>query len=223
MSTLVEIRTFVRDYLDVDEEEMPNAVIDKGARDGSRRIWRMSKRWPHAETSFGLSTVAAQASYGFASLVGYSTLAELVEVRSTSRSLDYMSNQEAERNWPRNATASGEPTHFTVWSDTIRFWPTPNATYALEIRGYKAPTDWVTVQGSPDLPDEFHSLIETWALRQGYLHQDDPEMADVCERQFNEDLSELKRFHLTGPVAGPIVLNRVRYEPMADRLRYSFD
>ena len=61
--TLEQLRTYVRQHLDLDQSELPNELIDVWARDASTKIARTRKRWPFLETSWTLTTVASTRDY----------------------------------------------------------------------------------------------------------------------------------------------------------------
>jgi hypothetical protein len=219
--TLQEMRDFVRTYLDVEEDELPDSVIDKAARDGSRRIWRKERRWPFAEGIYAISTIPGQADYDL-SAFGVD-IDQIVDVRGPTWELKWISPHSADLSWTPSTTSTGSPTHFSRWGSVVTFWPTPDAIY---VRGFRGPTDWVAVDGEPDLPDEFHELILTWVLRGALLQQDDPEMAQVHEATFDNELEQLRRNYKGAPLSGPLVLNQpsvTQDSALLDRLRFPFE
>lgn len=222
--TLQAMRDFAREYLDVEEDELPDSVIDKAARDGSRRIWRKERRWPFAEGVYGISTTAGVADYDL-SVFG-ADLTEVVDVRGPTWSLKWIGPRQADLSWTPNTTSTGEPTHFSRWGSLITFWPAPDSVYTIYVRGFRGPTDWVGALGSPDLPDEFHELILTWVLRGALLQQDDPEMAQIHEVTFENELEQLRRNYKGAPLSGPLVMNQPALTSdaaLVDRLKYDFE
>lgn len=232
MTTLADIRAFVRLWLDVDEEDTPSAVIDHGIREACRIIWRRAP-WSWAREKFTLNLVAGTATYTLASVTSPSTNgATLHRVYSIyydnvdGQELVYADLSDAFRKY--RTLTTGKPLEWTQDGQSLTVWPVPDNVYTLTIYGTRGPLDWVA-QGDnavPDLPEEYVDLVKTWALHTAYLHQDDPEMAGETQNLFQSGLNQLAVEDRSVPDAQPVVINAgvQTYDPTApDRLRYPFD
>lgn len=205
--TLQGIRDFVRTHLDVDEDDLPNVLLDQFVFEGSTRVARAEKRWPFYAESWTLMTVADQSDYTFAFIGG--GLDQVQSIRSENYDLQWLGRDESHGYWPPNTTTSGEPRYWSVWGSTLRLHPTPDAEYELTIYGFREAEDWVAdgAGGVPDFPEELHNTVTTWALARAYSHQDDPEMAAFYMDLFSNELDTIRSRIIDTPAAQPLVLN----------------
>jgi|SRR5688500_6280630 len=223
--TLDQIRTFVRSHLDLDVEDMPDALIDVFIREGSKRVEKASSRWPFYENVWTFTTVQGQRSYPFAT-IGVD-LDQISAVQSDDRLLEWVGTDLYTVLNPSNTTTTSKPTQYAWWADVLYLVPTPDAAYTLTVYGYRTPIDWVAngAGATPDLPDEMHNTVATWALAKCYAQQEDPELASVYERQFADELTEFKRRIAETPHPQPLVLNSQRMSQRSPfgRMRYDWE
>lgn len=205
--TLDDIRTFVRAHLDLDTEDLPNSVLDVFIREGSKRIERAAPRWPFYAKTWTLTTVGGQRDYAFSAIA--TDVDQIAAISRDDMPLSWVGADVYDIVNPTNTLGSGKPVRYTWWGTTLSLHPTPDAAYALTVRGYRTPTDWVAAGAgaNPDLPDELHNTVATWALAKAYTQQEDPELGSVYERQFAEELAEFKRRIDSTPLPQPLVLN----------------
>lgn len=229
MTTLADIRDFVRLWLDVDEEDTPSAVIDHGIREACRIIWNRAK-WKWALETFTLTTSGGVRDYDVEALASGvttgSTLHKVHAVYGPTWELSFTDESSAFRKY--QSLTTGDPREWSQIGSTLRLWPTPTGSTLLLVYGQRGPTDWVALgdTSTPDLPDEFHDLIKTWALHTAYLHQDDPEMAGETQNLFQSGLNQLASENGMAPDAAPVVVNQgILTENYDDpsRLRFPFE
>ena len=221
--TLDELRIYVRQHVDLDESEIPNALLDVWARDASIKIARTRKRWPFFETSWTLTTVDGQRDYPLSNLSP--NCDEVTSVVRDDRRLQYMGRDEAEAAYLPYQTSNGFVTFYNVWADTLRLYPTPSGADVLQLRGYRKVNDWVAdgAGGEPDFPDDFHDAIRLYLLGMAYLQQEDPEMAQQFIGAFNAEMDVLKKQYGDAPGAYPLVLGGGPRVRQSGRLHFPFD
>lgn len=221
--TLDQIRAFVRGHMDIEEDDLPNDVLDVFIREGSKRIERAEKRWPFYAKRWEYTTASGTAEIPF-STIG-ADLREISAIKGPQWRLTHIGQDLADEVWPESTTQTGEPTHFSIENETLYLWPEPGDTYVLIVRGYRTATDWVAdgAGAEPDLPDELHNTVATWALARAYGQQDDPEMASLYERQFSDELTLYRNRLHDSPAPQPIVLNHGSRRSTAGRLRYDWE
>jgi hypothetical protein len=221
--TLEQLRTYVRQHLDLDQSELPNELIDVWARDASTKIARTRKRWPFLETSWTLTTVANTRDYALSALSPAAD--EVVSVVRDDRRLIYMGRDEAEAAYLPYQTDTGFVTFFNVWSDTLRLYPTPTFADVLNLRGYRKVTDWVAggAGATPDFPDDFHDAIRLYLVAMAYLQQEDAELAQQFIAAFNGEMDLLKKQYGDAPGAYPLVFGGGPRVRTPSRLHYPFD
>ena len=102
MSTLNELRAYVRDITDLEDEvDIPTTLIDLYVRDGFERILNLERRWPFLEVSATFDTVAAQREYPISSIGSgnFREITSVVDTSSAGNRFDLISHDEAERIW----------------------------------------------------------------------------------------------------------------------------
>lgn len=221
--TLEELRQYVRQHLDLDEDELPNVMLDVWARDASVKIARTRKRWPFFETSWTLTVGGGVADYNLNSLSPVPD--EITSIVRNDRRLVFMGRDEAEAAYLPYQQHSGEVTFWNVWGDELRLYPTPSGTDTLFLRGYRKVADWVAdgAGAVPDFPSEFHDAIRLYLLAMAYLQQEDPEMAQQFIQAFNGEMDLLKKQFGDAPGSYPLVLGGGPRVRRGAGMRYPFD
>ena len=221
--TLDQLRIYVRQHVDLDESEIPNALLDVWARDASIKIARTRKRWPFFETSWVLTTAVGDRDYGLSELTP--TPDEIVSIVRDDRRLAFMGRDEAEAAYLPYQTSTGFVTYYNVWNDTLRLYPTPHMVDTLYLRGYRKVNDWVAdgAGAVPDFPDDFHDAIRLYLLGMAYLQQEDPEMGQQFIGAFNAEMDVLKKQYGDATGAYPLVLGGGPRVRQPGRLHYPFD
>jgi len=221
--TLDQLRVYVRQHLDLDESEVPNALLDVWARDATIKISRTRKRWPFFEASWTLNTVAGQRDY---SLDDFDPdCDEITSIVRNDRRLVFMGRDEAEAAYLPYQTSSGFVTFYNIWGNTLRLYPTPDFVDVLNLRGYRKVDDWVAAGAGaiPDFPEDFHDAIRLYLLGMAYMQQEDPEMAGQFINAFNAEMDVLKKQYGDAPGAYPLVLGGGPRVRRPSRMHYPFD
>lgn len=221
--TLDQMRVYVRQHLDLDESELPNALLDVWARDASVKIARTRKRWPFFETSWTITTTSGVSDYLLSALSPKCD--EITSIVRNDRRLMFMGRDEAEAAYLPYQTTQGFVTFFNVWADTLRLYPTPSMADTLYVRGYRKVNDWVAdgAGAVPDFPDDFHDAIRLYLLAMAYMQQEDPEMAQQFIGAFNGEMDVLKKQYGDTPGAYPLVLGGGPRVRQPNRMHYPFD
>lgn len=215
------LRQYVREYFDLDITELPDSLVDIFLDDGFRRAKRATARWPFYEFAGSFTTSPGVAAY---TITGVDiNLLSIDRLVGEDFNLTWVDPNKAEATWlPDNETA-GKPRRFSIWGNAIRLWPKPDAAYDIFVRGYKQ-AKWAEDAGAiPDIPEEFHELIGTWAVSRTAAQQDDPDGAQLHRNDFYAGLTELKRQYTnTGP--GPLVMNSERTRTgLPERIAYPWE
>jgi hypothetical protein len=210
--------------MDLDEADLPAALIRQFMRDGFDRIVNLERRWPFYESSYSLSTVPGQRDYPISSIgageffVGTGDLREVVSIvdnSSAGNRLSITSIDDAEALWHGSFDVPTRPLFYTEWGDVIKLYPKPDAVYPLSVRGYRKPNYlWATDTSlEPDLDYRFHTALAYYAISQAYKRQEDSEMTNQYKQSFDEAVQLAKMEIMRPPSHRPMIMSRGYVRP----------
>jgi len=186
---LSEIRSKVREIVDMDTTDVSDALLNMYIRDGYDRMISLERRWPFLEKSYTLSTVQDQASYAVSS-IGSGDVREITSVVEGSVGgvrLTLVDHSDAEAFWLGTEDTAGRPMHFSVWEQELYLWPKPNSVYTLALRGYRKPTEWDADDTTEvDADERLHQSLVYYAVAQLYQLQEDVQLARFYRDSFDE-------------------------------------
>ncbi len=218
--TLQEMRDFIRTHLDLEVEDLPDTLIDRWLREGSKRIERAEVRWPYFE-KFYTWVVAFNPFLLFPKTTIGADIDQIASITHSTLAfpnLIWVGPEAWQELTASRPSATGRPIYFSEWQGSILLYPNPDTSYTLRVFGFRKAIDWVAAGAgaTPDLPDELHNTVMTWGLAKAYAQQEDPEMASFFERQFLDEVKEMTRRLVITPLHQPLVLNsgHVRRNPM---------
>lgn len=207
--TAQQLRDHVRTFLDTDDEELTDTLLDVFRDEAIDLIEQGSRHWTFYETSGTFTTVADQQTYALSDLA--SDLREVVAIQGSTYRLQPLMHEDAQRRYAFFATGTTRPTHWSVWGDNVYLWPTPSSVFDLDFRGYRSPTAIGGAGDEPDMPAPFHRVIATWMLARSYQQQDDDIMAAQHFQTFDRQLDQLRRRYEPPSDAGISVLGGKPY------------
>lgn len=215
-----EIRDYVREHFELDEEDVKDVLLNRWISEGLTRIQRRIKRWTFYETDAPLGTVLDDNGVGVA--VYAKPLKDIAAIQGSRGALEMLDRATAEQRFLGDTP--GEPRAWSDWGNQIRLWPTPNAVYLLTAWGMREPKPTSGEAGEkPDIPDHFHDLLLLWVMYRAYLHQDDPEMAQVEKATFDELLIELATDDQSAPTSDWVFNGGKKRAGMTGELRYPWE
>lgn len=216
--SIQQMREYVWGYFELEEEEMPAALLDRWAEEGLTRVYRHIKRWPHYEADAQTITTAADTQTVSA------PLPYLESIHGENGMLKWMEHSEAKRMYE---TDTGQPEAWSVRGGNLYLWPIPDGAHDLEIEGYRGPNAFTSAgAGSePDLPEDFHQLVLGWVMHRAYQQQDDFEGAQLEHSEFDSMLGVLTSHETQASVALPVKMggNRKQVGPFPWRLAYEWE
>lgn len=202
-----QLRDHVRVFLDTDEEELTDALLDVFRDEAIDLIEQGSRHWTFYETAGTFTTVEQQQTYVLTDIDA--SLRELQAVQGSTYRLQPLGHEDAQRRYAWSSAGSSRPCHWSIWGDTLYLWPVPSSAVDLDWRGYRTPDP--IDSGEPDMPDAFHRLIATWMLARAYQQQDDDVMAQQHFQTFERQFDVLRRRYETANDAGVSVLGGKPY------------
>jgi hypothetical protein len=198
-----EIRLYVRQFLDLETEDLPDVLIDTWIKEGYRKVVRATRRWPHFEDVWTATTEA-----GVAELTLPAAIEEIASIEGPWGILQHVGESAARDDYNRWSAAptSGDPLAWSKHGGTVRLYPTPSSAIDLRILGYRPPSDWMAggAGNVPDFPEDCEDALLTWVMHRAYTHQDDPELAAQEAQRFGAAVEEMVSHYVQGDLALPL-------------------
>ena len=182
---LQQLRDYVRAQLDIDEEELPNALVDTYLSEAYLRTISMENRWPFLEDRWNVT--AFDDNIALPDTVDPSGIAALVDQTSGYR-LIQIGNELAEDFFIAGWSTASHPSHYTLYGGGITLWPTPPDDYTrgYTLRGQRLPVDWIAGGASavPDCDVRLHQLLAHYAIALTYAAQEDEVLEDTYMKRW---------------------------------------
>lgn len=189
--TAAALRQTVRDITDLDQEDLPDALVNLYLRDGYYRILDIEKRWPFLEKTFTFNTVADQRAYTISSFTAdpIAQIVSVVDNTNVGLRLDMVSYDMAENTYVGSYDTSGDPLFYAIWEGKIHLFPKPNNVRTLTVRAYREPIDWITTEGNVDASPSLHFPLAYYACSRVYQRLEDTLMSNEYKRAFDEGVA----------------------------------
>lgn len=191
--TVQQLRDYVRDFLDTDEEEIPDSLLDVWRNEATARIQRTISPWSFYETLWSVTTDQQTIAFDY-----FDPEIDMVtSVEAPNWTLRYVPHQLAVGRYAWG-DPTGVPQEFSVArtessGQQIVLWPSPSQSATYVIRGYRVPADVTDPSGTIDLPGEVHPLVGEWMLARAYEMQDDNVMSSQKMQMFERELEGYRR------------------------------
>jgi hypothetical protein len=191
MSTLAELRAYVRTQTDTLESDLPSATIDNYIREAYNRTMSLETQWPFFEESWSATQAA-----GNVYLSVPTDCAEIVSLKDVANSnyrLTYIDYEEAEDQYFRSLGGSGSACEYSIWKDIIYLWPqvTFSDDRVYSVRGYREALDWMTgpaTVATPDCDERLHLPLCHYAIALAYAQQEAAGLEDVYMERWRRDV-----------------------------------
>lgn len=185
--TLQELREYIRVQLDMDEEELPNPLLDSYLAEGFLRTISMENRWPFYESRWDVAKVANTATIALPADVDPPGIISLIDTSNGYR-LMQVANELAEDSFVGMWSSTDNPMYYSIYGGTLTLWPTPplELDRQYRLRGYRLPRDWVIdgAGGVPDCDPRLHQLLAHYAIALAYAQQEDEVLEDVYMKRW---------------------------------------
>lgn len=166
-----ELRDAVRLQLDLEVEDLPNALLDLYLLEAFQQTTSNENRWPWLETSWTVSAtedglpIALPADFGVAASV----------VGSGQQPISNVAHQSAESYYSDDESGAETADLFSMWGGELYLWPKSNTDKDVTLRGWRAlKEDWVGVAAaSPDCDSRLHPSMVHYAISRAYAGQED--------------------------------------------------
>lgn len=198
--TAAALRQTVRDVTDLDNEDLPDSLLNLYLRDGYYRILDLEKRWTFLEKTFTFNTVAEQREYPIDAFTAdpISQVVSIVDNTNIGLRLDMVGHDMAEQTYVGSYDTSGDPLFYSIWEGKVHLFPKPNNARTLTVRAYREPIDWINAEGNVDASANLHFALVYYACSRVYQRLEDTLMSNEYKRSFDEAVT-LAATNITKP------------------------
>jgi len=184
---LQQLRDYIRVQLDMDEEELPNVLLDSYLSEAFLRTISMETRWPFYESRWDVT--AAAATIALPVTVDPPGITGLIDTTNGYR-LMQVANDLAEDSFIGMWSTSANPMYYSVFGTDLSLWPAPPADFARAYRlsGHRLPLDWQAsgAGAAPDCDVRLHQLLAHYAIALCYAQQEDEVLEDVYMKRWQQ-------------------------------------
>lgn len=202
-----EIRDYVRNHLEMDDEELPDILLDIYLQDAFEQTIARCNRWPRYEKTWSISKVAGSTG---ATLPDDVLIPSIMSVMAGNQQLVYITQENAERAYSQVAeVGGGMPAQYSIWGREIVLWPSPgiDSTFDMTVRGYRQPVWTNEASTIPDIDESLHRAIAYYAMSLTYSAQEDEILEGVHLARWDRDVASLMRSITDPPRYRPLVMN----------------
>ena len=217
--TLTQLRTQVRNMVDLDETDLPDSVVDQFAREGFQRIYSLERRWPYLQETYTFNTVANQREYTIATIGDIREIISVVDTSTSGARLTLIPYDNAEEIWLGNTDVASRPYFFSFWDKKLQLWAKPDAIYPITVRAYRNPLyTWLSdATLTIDLDEWFHALLPYFVIARVYQRQEDSDLSAMYMRSFEEGVGLARRDLMKASSAQPVIMSAGRQYPTMRR------
>ena len=217
--TLTQLRTQVRNMVDLDETDLPDTIIDQFAREGFQRIYSLERRWPYLQETYSFNTVANQREYTISTIGDIREIISVVDTSQSGARLTLIPYDNAEEIWLGNTDVASRPYFYSFWDKKLQLWAKPDAIYPITVRAYRNPVyTWLSNTGlTIDLDEWFHALLPYFVIARVYQRQEDSDLSAMYMRSFEEGVGLARRDLMKASSAQPVIMSAGRQYPTMRR------
>ena len=182
---LQQLREYIRVQLDMDEEELPNALLDSYLNEAFLRTISMENHWPFYETRWNVA--ALDENIALPADADPAGITSLIDTTNGYR-LMQVANELAEDSFVGMWSTSSNPMYYSIYGGAILLWPSPLDDFARDytLRGQRLPLDWISTGAGaiPDCDIRLHQLLAHYAIALCYAQQEDEVLEDVYMKRW---------------------------------------
>ena len=217
--TLTQLRTQVRNMVDLDETDLPDSIVDQFAREGFQRIYALERRWPILQETYTFNTVANQREYTISTIGDIREIISVVDTSTQGARLNLIDYNEAESIWIGNLDVASRPYFYSFWDKKLQLWAKPDIVYPMTVRAFRNPVyTWLSnVNEAIDLDEWFHAILPYFIIARVYQRQEDSDLSAMYMRSFDEGVAFARRDLMKASSAQPVVMSGGKQYPTLQR------
>lgn len=217
--TLTQLRTQVRNMVDLDETDLPDSIVDQFAREGFQRIYALERRWPILQESYTFNTVPNQREYTISTIGDIREIISVVDTSTQGARLNLIDYNEAEGIWLGNLDVASRPYFYSFWDKKLQLWAKPDIVYPMTVRAFRNPVyTWLSnAEEAIDLDEWFHAILPYFIIARVYQRQEDSDLSAMHMRSFDEGVAFARRDLMKASSAQPVVMSGGKQYPTLQR------
>lgn len=217
--TLTQLRTQVRNMVDLDETDLPDSIVDQFAREGFQRIYALERRWPILQETYTFNTVANQREYTISTIGDIREIISVVDTSTQGARLNLIDYNEAEGIWLGNLDVASRPYFYSFWDKKLQLWAKPDIVYPMTVRAFRNPVyTWLSnADEAIDLDEWFHAILPYFIIARVYQRQEDSDLSAMHMRSFDEGVAFARRDLMKASSAQPVVMSGGKQYPTLQR------
>lgn len=214
--TRLELRDLVRQQTQMEDDELPNPLVDMYLNDALDQTVALEEQWPFYENQWSLTSIGGQIAYPRDATIG-SVSAILDTTDATPFVLTYMPHHEAELYFGDGGDSEEIPSYWSEWGGNIHLWDTPVAGRTYTIRGYRR-SNWGAGDNAVcDADDRLHIPILWAAVALAYASQEDSEVEAVYMQRWLNATQRAQSQIMGLTTRRPLTLSKGTYGPKVTR------
>ena len=205
--------------VDLDETDLPNAIIDQFAKEGFQRIYSLERRWPFLQETYTFNTVVNQREYTISTIGDIREIISVVDTSASGARLTLIDYNQAEEIWLGNTDVPSRQYFYAFWDKKLHLWAKPDAVYPITVRAFRNPVyTWLSnTSETIDLDEWFHALLPYFVIARVYQRQEDSDLSAMYMRSFEEGVGLARRDLMKASSAQPVIMSAGRQYPTMRR------
>lgn len=214
MATRAELRSSIRSLLELDEEELPDALLDVWLQDGYDRAISIEDRWPFFEETWSFTTTAQTVDYAKTAIealhpssYAIDSIASLLDTTAAVVKLIPVDHDAAEAEYGLGTDSGGVPAYWSEWGNSVHLWPAPTAVNSVRVRGWRR-SNWASGDDvEVDADSRLHLPIMYFGLAMAYGQQEDEILKAEWMSQFEDGVRRAHTAIMSPPGHRPLILS----------------
>jgi len=202
------MRAYIRNHLEMDDDELPDVLLNLYLQDGYDATLALTNRWPRQEEVWSASKVVD--SHQITLPLDCNPNAIMSVITGTGYRLAYLNHENAEDLFaPTAMIGVGAPIYWSFWDGLLYMWPEAEPTVAFDvtIRGYRQPVWTDNAATVPDIDARLHQAICYYAMSLSYAAQEDEILEGVYLARWQRDCNARIKMIMEPAHHRPLVLH----------------
>jgi|SRR5262252_4381207 len=176
------LKAFIREHLEMDDEELPDTLLNLYLQEAFDRTMAADNRWPRYEKTWTVSKVPGSDSISLPADLNIPSILSVINAADGYRIVAINHENAEDLFAPTSMIGTGAPIYFSLWDNKLWLWPNldPTLSADFQLRAYRQPVWTNAASDIPDLDQRLHMTLSWFAISLVYAQQED----DVLEGQY---------------------------------------